>query len=688
MKLMIIESPGKGKKLREILTKVRPGEDWRVEASVGHIRDLPASGEDETVITTGVKLNYSPVYELTDRGKDVVKKLKSALAAADEVYLATDPDREGESISWHLQQALKLKDPKRITFNEITETAVKSAFSEVRTIDMKLVGAQEARRVLDRLVGYLVSTELRRQTGEKLSAGRVQSVAVYIVVLREREIKAFKVTNHFGAKLVIEAGNPAEWMVQWDTKAGFISEQAPYFMDIAFAERVAAIKDLVVDSYEESDASRNPPAPFNTSTVQQAASNALRWDPKKTMKVAQELYEQGHISYHRTDNPNVSDDAMPAIREAAEKLGLAVVDKRRKFKAKDGAQEGHPGITPTHWELDEAGETSEQQELYKLIRVRALASQLLPAIYAERKVTLKAVEALDGKEIKFKAKSRVLTDSGWLKLLAGDATDDDAENEKANPIPKMTVGENVKAGEGAVLELKTKAPGRYTKAGLVKALESEGIGRPATYAAIMDNIEARSYVGEEKRQLRPLPAGEQVIQRLEDSFSFLDIGFTRSMEEDLDRIAEGKTTYIPVIKSLHEVLDAELKSAQANVPTVARTRPEKPEYTCPKCNKNKLRRVKGSAGYFWSCTGYHDGSCSASFKDKGQKPVLTEKAKPAVTVSTEHKCAAAGCGKALIKRPSAKNKGKFWWACSGYPDCKQTYFDKAGAPNYESENKE
>lgn len=685
MKLMIIESPGKGKKLREIMAKIRPGEDWRIEASVGHVRDLPATGEDASMITTGVKLDYSPIYELTDRGKDVVAKLKKAVAGADEVFLATDPDREGESISWHLQQALKLKNPNRITFNEITEAAVRKAFSEQRTIDMKRVGSQEARRVLDRLVGYLVSSELRRQTGEKLSAGRVQSVAVYLVVRREREIRAFKVTNHFGARLKFEAGKPAEWSVEWNTKAGFVTEQNPYFMDRAFAERVAAIRNVVVDSYEESESKRNPPAPFTTSTLQQAASNALRWNPDKAMKVAQELYEQGHISYHRTDNPNVSDESMPEIREAADALGLPVVPERRKFKSKDGAQEGHPAITPTHWEVETAGETPDQQELYKLIRVRALASQLLPAVYAVRSVVLKSAEALDGKEIKFGASGRTLTDAGWLKLLANDATEDEDGDEAANPIPKLTVGDTIAAGAGELLEKKTKAPPRYTKASLVKALEAEGIGRPATYAAIMNNIEARLYVGEEKRQLRPLPAGELVIERLEGKFSFLDVSFTREMEEDLDRIATGETTYIPVIKKMHEGLDTELKATLQAVPTVKKAGVE---HTCPTCNKNQLRRIKGSKGHFWSCTGYHDGSCKASFEDKGGKPVLEKKPKPALPVSAEHTCRAEGCGKGLTRRPSAKKKGSYWWACSGFPACKQTYFDKSGKPDYDAASKE
>ncbi|BAU77416.1 type I DNA topoisomerase [Metapseudomonas furukawaii] len=680
--LMIIESPGKAKKLREILAKVRPGEDWKIEASVGHIRDLPASGDGDDLITTGVRRSYAPVYELTERGAKVARELKKAVSTAHQVYLATDPDREGESISWHLKEALRLSDPIRITFNEITETAVRKAFGEARSIDMQLVGSQEARRVLDRLVGYLVSPELRRQTGENLTAGRVQSVAVYLVVLREREIRAFKMTVHYGASLSFAAEGKNTWKVEWDTKAGFTTEASPYVLDRALAERVAALTALEVTSFEESESTRNPPAPFTTSTIQQAASNSLGWKTDRTMKVAQQLYEQGLISYHRTDNPNVSEDSMPKLRAAAAVLGLEVVATRRQFKAKDGAQEGHPAITPTYWDKDEAGETDEQKALYKLIRVRALASQLLPAKYAVRSAVLKANEQLDGRDVHFKATGRTLTDHGWLKLLAGDDTDDERQEEAPNPLPVLAVGQRVAATSGEVLEKKTKAPPRFTEASLVKALEAEGIGRPATYAAIMKNIiDVRGYVGEQKRFLHPLPPGEQIIERLEGRFSFVQVGFTREMEEDLDRIADGKTTYKPVIQKMHAVLESELQAVRGAVPTA-----QKPasEHLCPQCQK-PLRLIRKSAnGPFWGCTGYQEG-CKASFEDKGGKPVLAKKQAP--TPSIEHTCRAEGCGKGLTRRP-AKKRGTYWWGCSGYPACKQTYFDKSGKPDYDAATKE
>ena len=687
MKLMIVESPNKTGKITDILSRVQPGVEWRVEASVGHIRDLPVSGKSEEWITTGVGTDYRPSYELTDKGRSVAAKLRKLAAEAEVVYLATDPDREGESISWHLQQALRLKDPIRVAFNELTDTRIREALSQARKIDMRLVGAQEARRVADRLVGYLVSPELSRQTGDKLSAGRVQSPAVYLVVLRERAIKAFKVTNHFGVELGFAGDKPGEvWSAQWDTK-DFVSEESPYFMDRNFAQLVASVRSVKVASFEEKDSLRNPPAPFTTSTLQQAASVALKFDPKVTMDLAQELFAQGHISYHRTDNPNVAEESMAEIRAVAESLGLEMVQKRREFQAPEGAQAGHPAVTPTHWEIEEAGETAEQKALYRLIRLRAVASQLVAARFKVRDVVLQASELVEGKSVAFKATGSALMSPGWLKLLGKDDTEeDDDEAANSNPIPVLAVGQVITAADGKLLEKATRPPKRYTKASLIKALEAQGVGRPATFASIMTNIiDTRGYIeADAKRQLKPTELGDKVIARMEGRFSFLDVGYTREMEKSLDRIASGETTYIPVIKQLHEGLDLEIKACVATIPTFQKV---VAVYNCPTCKTNQLRRIaKGANGPFWSCTGYQDGSCKASFPDKGGKPILIKK--PAPPVSTTFMCKADGCGKGLVRRPSAKKKGAYWWACSGYPSCKQSYPDKRGNPDYELAQKE
>lgn len=656
MKLMIIESPGKIEKLSAIL-----GDGWKIAASVGHVRDLP---QKEMGVAAP---DFKPSYELTERGEGVVSKLKNLVKQADSVYLATDPDREGEAISWHLQQCLKLSNPLRVTFNEITANAVKAALIAPRTIDVKRVAAQEARRVLDRLVGYMVSPELSRQTGERLSAGRVQSPAVRLVVERERAIRAFKVTNHFGAALFFaDAKTSGEWSAEWLTKPKFVTEDNPYFMDRAFAAAVAEVKAVVVKSFDESEAKRSPPPPFTTSTMQQAASVALGLDPKAAMDAAQKLYEQGHITYHRTDNPNVSDDSLGDIYAVAVKLGLDMADEPRKFKAPAGAQVGHPAVTPTHWEVEEAGETSDQRALYKLIRLRAIACQLADARYAVRTVRLEAAQPVGGKDVEFEARGRTLVYQGWLKLIAGDQTEEeDGEGkEPSNPIPVCEPGERLDVARGKLLEKKTKPPSRFTQATLVKKLESEGIGRPATYAAIMDNIVTRAYVKTDKKYLVPTATGELIVDSLVGKFEFLDLGFTREIEESLDRIALGEAGYKAVIAKVHDQLNRELSTLQVSAT---------PKHPCPECGK-PLRRIPGKSGHFWGCSGHPD--CSVTLPDEGGKPGQ----KKPVEVSN---FACVKCGKPLIHRIKKGKGGYDFWGCSGFKEgCKASYEDKKGQPDF------
>ncbi|CAM5531868.1 DNA topoisomerase III [Alcaligenes phenolicus] len=657
MKLMIIESPGKIAKLSAIL-----GDGWKIAASVGHVRDLPQK-------EMGVEApDFKPTYELTERGSDVVARLKGLVKNADTVYLATDPDREGESISWHLQQCLKLSNPQRVTFNEITANAVKTALLQPRSIDVQRVAAQEARRVLDRLVGYMVSPELSRQSGERLSAGRVQSPAVRLVVERERQIRAFKVTNHFGAMLFFaDAKTASEWSAEWLTKPDFVTDDNPYFMDRAFAAAVAQVGAVVVKSFNEGEAKRSPPPPFTTSTMQQAASVALGLNPKAAMEAAQKLYEQGHITYHRTDNPNVSDDSLGDIYAVAVKLGLDMAESPRKFKAPEGAQVGHPAITPTHWDVEEAGETEQQRALYKLIRLRAIACQLADARYAVRTVRLQGAQPVDGKNVEFEAKGRTLTYSGWLKLVAGDQTEDEGEDAKepANPIPLLEAGQRLDVARGKLLEKKTKPPTRFTEATLVKKLESEGIGRPATYAAIMDNIVSRAYVRVEKKYLVPTPTGELVVDALVGKFGFIDLGFTREVEEDLDRIAQGQAAYRGVIRKVHEQLQRELATMEVSAT---------PKHPCPECGK-PLRRIKGKSGHFWGCSGHPD--CSVTLPDEGGKP---GQRKPQEVSAF----ACAKCGKPLIHRTKPGKGGYDFWGCSGFKEgCKATYENKNGKPDFD-----
>lgn len=655
MKLMIIESPGKIEKLTAIL-----GSGWKIAASVGHVRDLP-----QKEMGVGAP-DFRPQYELTERGSSVVSKLKALARDADAVYLATDPDREGEAISWHLQQCLKLANPLRVTFNEITPTAVKAALVAPRSIDVKRVAAQEARRVLDRLVGYMVSPELSNQTGQRLSAGRVQSPAVYLVVERERQIRAFRQTTHFGAALFF-ADAKTEWSAEWLTKPDFVTEDSPFFMDKAFAAEVAAVKAVRVRTFEEGQAKRSPPPPFTTSTMQQAASAALGLDPKAAMEAAQKLYEQGHITYHRTDNPNVSEDSLGDIYAVAVKMGLDMADEPRRFKAKAGAQEGHPAITPTHWEVEEAGETDEQRALYKLIRLRAIACQLADALYAVRVATLDAVEPVGGKPVAFEARGRTLTYSGWLKLMDGDQAEDEDERQKepANPVPLLDAGQLLQVERGELLEKKTRPPTRYTQATLVNKLEAEGIGRPATYAAIMDNIVSRGYVRTEKKKfLVPTETGELIVDSLAGHFDFIDLGFTRDVEEDLDRIAQGEAGYKAVIQRVYETLQVELATLRITA---------QPKHACPECGKG-LRRIKGKTGFFWGCAGHPD--CTVTLPDEGGKP--GQRKAPEVTAF-----ACAKCGKPLAHRFKKGKGGYDFFGCTGYRDgCKESYPNKQGKPDF------
>ena len=581
-KLLIVESPGKVKKLQGFL-----GSEWKVAASVGHVRDLPV--KEMGISAPDFILQYAP----TDRGKEVLTKLAALVKKADGVILATDPDREGEAIAWHLADALKLKAFQRVTFSEITENAVRAALTSPRPLDMALVRAQEARRALDRFCGYLVSGPLSSQAGAKLSAGRVQSPALRLVVEREREIKGFVSTTHYGVELAFEQVDniAAGWKASWNTKA-FLPEGQEYLTDKGLAEKVAGMHSLEVLECQESESRSAPPAPFTTSSLQQAASNALKYSPKKTMELAQKLYEGGHITYMRTDSPNLAKEAIEAIRSLAEEKGWPLPDAPRTWKAKAGAQEAHEAIRPTHFEHASAGESDDEKALYALIRLRAIASQLADAVYAVRSLRLGA--ALDGKEAVFDSRGRTLVSPGWKVLLQEDQADEE-EAEPENPVPFMNAGRNVLVLAGKVVTKKTKPAPRYTDAALVRELEKRGIGRPSTYAAILDTLQTRGYVITEKRFLVPTPLGEKVIDALAGRFSFADYDFTAGMEQALDDIAAGKAEYRSVVNLAYEKLHGELA---VFIKATGKA--------CPKCGKAMVHRVKpGKGGYdFWGCSGW------------------------------------------------------------------------------------
>jgi len=599
--LVIVESPGKLKKISAIL-----GSGYVVKASVGHVRDLPKK-------ELGVDLaTFRPEYQATERGADVLKGLKAEVAKAEAVYIASDPDREGESIAWHLVDALKLKGAKRITFNEISEKAVKAAIAAPRGLDMALVHAADARRVLDRLIGWHVSPVLSDAAGEQLSAGRVQSPAVRLVVDRERAIKNFKPVNHFGVDLHFDGGEGGlKWKAAWDTKP-HLSPGAECLLDAGLAVRVAEVRQVAVSSYEETETRSPPKAPFTTSALQQAASAALKMKPAATIKAAQSLYEAGKISYLRTDSPNLSDDGYADAVAAARGAAWPVAAARRTWQAKEGAQEGHVAISPTHCSEVEAGENEAERALYRLIRLHTLASVLDDAVYAVRTANLAGVEG-QGAPVRFVARGKTLISKGWKAVYeaAEEPESDPIEDGSDNPVPKLAGRSSLTAASGAVIAKVTKAPGRFKQATLVKELERQGIGRPSTYAAILEHITTRGYISEDSKDfLHAEPAGEKVVDGLAGKCKFVDLNYTRLLEAALDDIAAGKAEFLPVVAAAHSILSAELAAVRsAGAPVVP----------CPVCAK-PMKRIqrKDKTGFFWSCSGYPD--CKHSQPDVDGKP--------------------------------------------------------------------
>ena len=579
-KLVIVESPGKVKKIASIL-----GKEYRVVASVGHVRDLPLR-------EMGVEPpDFKPRYVPTERGKAVIAKLRKETSIAQKVLLATDPDREGEAIAWHLAEALKLRAPERVVFTAITKERVLAAVANPGKIDIQRVRSQEARRVLDRIIGYRVSPALQTSLGKRVSAGRVQTPAVRLVVDREREIRAFVATEYYTVELLFETDN-VTWKAVWDSKP-YVSTGQQYMTDQKLAKRASDVRRITVTEFSDTLKSRPPAPPFTTSTLQQAASQRLKFRPKKTMDIAQKLYERGAITYHRTDNPNIDPAGIVDILAYAKKAKLSVADKPRRWKAREGAQEGHEAIRPTHVADLTAAETQEEKMLYKLIWQRAVASQLADAVYAVRTARLK------GDDFEYIATGRTLKSSGWMSVYPADTQPEGADN----PVPELTKGEQLEAIDGKMFKRRTQPPTRYTEATLVKELERQGIGRPSTYASIMEHIGERGYVRPDKKgYLVPTPLGETVRDALVGRFRFAELEYTRQMEDSLDAIAQGKNEYGKVVSSAWAALDDELSGT---------------EFTCAKCGK-PMRRISGQFGFFWGCRGYP--KCRVTLSDVDGRP--------------------------------------------------------------------
>ena len=577
--LLIVESPAKARTIQNYL-----GKDYEVLASVGHVRDLPKSGNDAVDIEDGFK----PKYIVPAEKREIIERIKRAAEKADKVYLATDPDREGEAIAWHVKQAVGLKSPKRVVFHEITKHAIEEAIAHPRAIDEDLRRAQEARRVLDRIVGYDLSGLIWKKVRYGLSAGRVQSPALRILAEREREIKAFIPVTYFviGALFRAKGGEFAASC----TEQPATQEAADRIVNQG---RAAAWK---VASVTERAEERHPRAPFTTSTLQQVASTRLGFSPSRTMRAAQKLYEAGHITYMRTDSVNLAAEAVTSILAAvASEFGKDYAE-RRAYKTKSkNAQEAHEAVRPTDASKQKAGANPDEMSLYALIRTRTLASQMKSAQSLRTSVAVEA-DAVDLPS--FTATGSRITFPGWL------ACDVKARGEDTE-LPKLVNGESLTLVSLAADEKQTEPPNRYTEAGLVKELEKRGIGRPSTYASIMKTIQDRGYAVKEGRTLTPTATGMVVSGWLEEHFAdYISDSFTAEMEDELDEIARGERGYEPTLEEFYKPFKKAVDSKES-LPKATALGDAPAEFPCPICG-SPMEFKLGRGGVFMSCKRYPD----------------------------------------------------------------------------------
>jgi len=639
MKLVIVESPAKAKTIEKYL-----GKGFVVRASVGHIRDLPKSNKDAVDIEGG----FVPRYQLVHEKQKVIDGLQEEAEKADEVILATDPDREGEAIAWHLAETIGLKNPKRIVFHEITEHAVQEALANPRAIDDELVKAQEARRVLDRLFGYDLSGLIWKKVRYGLSAGRVQSPALRILMEKEREIRAF-VPEKF-------------WVLSADlkTKKGeqFTAVCAEEPRDEKEALRVfkaAESGTWSVVSVDESEQARTPRAPFTTSTLQQTASTRLGFSPSRTMRAAQKLYESGHITYMRTDSTNLAKEAVAQLAATVKSEFGEKYHQERVFKTKSkSAQEAHEAVRPTDAKKHSAGSTEDQKELYGLVRARTLASQMTDA----RVLRTKILANVEGHSIPdFAAHGSRVVFEGWLKA------DPSARGEE-NELPKVAARDILTLIKANTEEKETQPPPRYSEAGLIKELEKRGIGRPSTYASIISTLDTRGYVEKQGRTLVPTPTGDVVSSFLEEHFKdYISDTFTAEMENELDEIAEGKRKYEKTLKDFYTPFTKAVKS-KAKIEKLTNMGDAPAEFPCPLCKGPMVYKLSKN-GRFMSCKRFPD--CLGARKEDG-----SEIAPPK---DLGEPCPECKDGK-LMER-----EGRFgrFIACSNYPKCKFVKQDPAEA---------
>lgn len=647
--LIIVESPAKAKTIEKFL-----GRNYTVKASMGHVRDLPKSQ-----LGVDVEQNFSPKY-ITIRGKgEVLKELREAAKKADKVLLATDPDREGEAISWHLAELLKIEgdQPVRIEFHEITKDAIQRAIKKPRPIASNRVEAQQARRILDRLVGYKLSPLLWRKVRRGLSAGRVQSVAVRLIADRDREIEAFTPEEYWtlGAKVAATSGTPfeARYAGLAEGRRGLPS-QAETNQVIAAAQG----QPIIVKSVKRREKRRNPAFPFTTSNLQQEAARKLGFTVRRTMSIAQQLYEgldlgeagtTGLVTYIRTDSTRIAAEA----EEAARAYILTTwgeeyaAPTHREAEKRAGEQGAHEAIRPTVVERTPESVkpflSSDQNKLYKLIWDRFVASQMAPAV-----MDTVTAELLAG-EVPFRASGQTMKFPGFMKIYTEGSDEESGEREEDGMLPELVEGQSLKLLELLPKQHFTQPPPRFSEAMLVKALEERGIGRPSTYVPIIETIQARGYVEKEEKRFRATDLGRKVVQILTEYFpSIIDVAFTAQMERSLDQVEEGGQEWQRVLGEFFGPFEQTLKEAEEKVGGFE-LEDEESDVDCDKCGRRMVIKW-GRFGKFLACPGFPD--C------RNTKPLLEE---------TGVTCPSCGEGK-IVERKAKKGSRKFY-GCSRYPEC-------------------
>ena len=665
--LIIVESPAKVKTIKKFL-----GPQYAVQASVGHVRDLPSSslGVDEAN-------DFAPHYEVIENKKNVVSELRAAAAKADTVYLAPDPDREGEAIAWHVAELIrdKAKDIKRIQFNEITAKAVKDALAHPRALNSHLFDAQQARRVLDRLVGYKISPLLWKTIKRGISAGRVQSVALRLIVEREAEREAFRPEEYWLFKALLAADAPPPFkaeLVKVNAKKAVIGNAA----QADSLEAALRGKAFVVESVEEKERERAPQPPFITSTLQQAANQRLSYTAKRTMNIAQRLYEgvelgdrglTALITYMRTDSTRIADEARQAARDfIIQTFGENHLPKKtRIYKARGGAQDAHEAIRPVDVNITpdmvKPHLPPEQYNLYRLIWSRFVASQMAGARFHDTTAMIACAQTLG------RARGERLLCPGFLAVLPRGADEADAA------LPPLTAGQSLTLN-GLDKEQKfTQPPARYSEASLVRELEELGIGRPSTYAAIISTLQDRDYVQLTERHFVPTDLGRVVCRQLVEHFArLMDVGFTAQMEEGLDRVAEGGENWVDLMRAFAADFNPTLEAAARNMQSLKGGLPA--DLPCPECGKPLLIKF-GKAGAFLACSGYPECRYTSNFARTGDGRVeAVAQEKPRY----EKVGQCPRCGKDLVIKKS--RTGSRFIACTGYPACDYAAPFSTGVP--------